>query len=86
MSETSKYEKKRKHVTTQSDDKLVGEHHPPFSTCAPSRFLHGNWYSISQSAYLLVHKSSSQLYHSVLTTYYSTDTDCRKQYLLSIVI
>eukprot|EP00978_Attheya_sp_CCMP212_P016883 scaffold44552_cov30-Attheya_sp.AAC.1 len=27
-------------------------------------------------------KSSSQLYHSVLTTYYSADIDCRKQYLV----
>eukprot|EP00978_Attheya_sp_CCMP212_P040658 scaffold224288_cov56-Attheya_sp.AAC.1 len=24
----------------------------------------------------------SQLYHSVRTTYYSTDTNCRKQYLV----
>eukprot|EP00978_Attheya_sp_CCMP212_P008219 scaffold19228_cov48-Attheya_sp.AAC.1 len=38
---------------------------------------------VTQSAVLLVHKSSSQLYHhSVLTTYYSTDTNCRKQYLV----
>jgi phage terminase large subunit-like protein len=82
MSETSKYEKKRKRADAiKKWWSLLGS--TILFQPAPSRFLHGSWYSISQSAYLLVvHKSSSQLYHSVRTTYYSTDTDCRKQYLV----
>eukprot|EP00978_Attheya_sp_CCMP212_P038326 scaffold188828_cov47-Attheya_sp.AAC.1 len=76
--------RRRENVPMQSDEACWGA--PSFFSPHPVGVYKGTGTEselITQSAYLLVHKSSSQLYHSVITTYYSMlDTDCIKQYLV----